>query len=232
MKNMMVSVSDILRRQARLQAQHDRKLRGHDPSIPFCFVSCRTKDIVLAIFGNSISASKLISKSQTSDHSEVDGFALPSLPKRRTEDGKLREAHDTDEAWSQDPFDENDPLMDAIHARNGDKAWNKDPVDENDPWMDAIHARNGDKVPSLPHSFSLQTENLEADDGSAQQNSAVESTQMPDQDEEQLDPGFRRSSTRTLEDIAWKDPVQPEVPAGLPPPRPGSPAERAAGFSR
>lgn len=171
MKNMMVSVSDILRRQGRLQAQHDR-----------------TKDIVLAIFGNSISASKLVSKSQTSDHSEVDGFALPTLPKRKTvqaqEDEKPEVAHDTGE------------------------------------------------VPSLRHSFSLRTETLEADDGIAQQNSAVESTQMPDQDEEELDPGFRRSSTHTLEDIAWKDPVQPEVPAGFPPPRPGSPAERVAGFPR
>eukprot|EP00437_Effrenium_voratum_P059235 CAMPEP_0181498740 /NCGR_PEP_ID=MMETSP1110-20121109/54265_1 /TAXON_ID=174948 /ORGANISM="Symbiodinium sp., Strain CCMP421" /LENGTH=151 /DNA_ID=CAMNT_0023626837 /DNA_START=29 /DNA_END=484 /DNA_ORIENTATION=- len=151
MKNMMVSVSDILRRQGRLQAQHDR-----------------TKDIVLAIFGNSISASKLVSKSQTSDHSEVDGFALPTLPKRKTvqaqEDEKPEVAHDTGE------------------------------------------------VPSLRHSFSLRTETLE--------------------DEEELDPGFRRSSTHTLEDIAWKDPVQPEVPAGFPPPRPGSPAERAAGFPR
>jgi len=62
MKKMMVSVSDILRRQARLQDHHDR-----------------TKQIVLAIFGNSITAqhqSQLLTRSATFDNLEVEGIVL------------------------------------------------------------------------------------------------------------------------------------------------------------
>ncbi|CAE7697078.1 DCL3A [Symbiodinium sp. CCMP2592] len=76
--------------------------------------------------------SRLAQDSQLEGRNRPSDYALGMWPPDSQEERK-------------DPFDENDPWMDAIHTRNGDKAWNKDPFDENDPWMDAIHARDGDK---------------------------------------------------------------------------------------
>ncbi|CAE7372853.1 Catsper1 [Symbiodinium natans] len=149
MKNMMVSVSDILRRQARLQAQHDR-----------------TKQIVLAIFNNSIGAEhQLLTKSSSFDNLEVHGFSVPKRAVLVEEDGaKSKQGHCTE-----------------------------------------------NKATTLRHSYSLQTESLEVDEGFAPPDSGMESS------DQELENDFRRSSTNTLEDITWKDPAQPEAPAGHPP---------------